>query len=626
MRNMLRYSLGLVCLLATGAVTRIEVLERADYLDGRSFGTAGAYEVLRARAYFEADPNLAANKIIVDIGLAPKNENGKVEWSADWYILKPRDSSKGNGTLLFEVSNRGGRGLLNMFQRENDHLLMERGFTLVWCGWQWDIPEANKDGLRLFAPIATDNGKKIQGLVRAEFVPNERTAKMWLGDRNHVPYPVISGAKLTMRATADGERQSIPAIAWKTVDHGQAVEMAAGFQPGRIYELIYTSEDPRIAGLGPASVRDTVSFFKNGGGGMMLTDQPRFIKRAISFGTSQSGRFLRKFLYDGFNADEKGKQVFDGVWAHVAGAGRGSFNHRFAQASRDGQPMMNLFYPSDLFPFTDDQLLKKAREANVVPKIFYTNGSYEYWGRAAALTHITPDGTADAPLAPNSREYFLTGTQHGAGQFPPPHAAGTEYPANSNDYRFAMRGLLIAMNAWLTTGKEPPKSAYPTIAAGSLIGFDKIKFPIAGVKAPANPHRAYPLNFGPEFEASGIVTKEPPELGKAFPVLVPQVDDNGNEIAGIRLPQVAAPLATYTGWNYRTKAVGASGEIYAMIGSTFPFSKEKAAQLYKDQSDYNAKTLAAARALVTQGYLLEIDVMEILDRAAMQWDKMSSVR
>lgn len=621
---MVRYSLGLVCLFASAAVTHVEMVERGDYAEGRAFGNTGAYEFIRAKAYFEADPTLPANKIIVDLGLAPKNERGLVEWSADWYVLKPRDAAKGNGTVLFEVSNRGNRGLPGMFNRE-DQLLMDRGFTLVWCGWQWDIPEANKDGLRMYPPIATDNGKTIRGVVRAEFVPSERGTKMWLGDRNHVPYPVINDPKLTVRGSADGERQNIPAAAWKVVDSGLAVEMATGFEPGRIYELVYTSENPRIAGLGPASVRDTVSFFKNGGGGMFLTDQPRYIKRAIGFGTSQSGRFLRKFLYDGFNADEKGKKVFDGVWAHVAGAGRGSFNHRFAQASRDGQPMMNLFYPSDLFPFNDEGLLKKARQANAVPKIFYTNGSYEYWGRAAGLINLSDDGSADAPLAPDSREYFLTGTQHGAGQFPPPHDPKVEFPANANDYRFAMRALLIAMNNWLTTGKEPPKSAYPTIGKGELVGFDKVKFPIASVKTPAHPHRAFVLDFGPEFDATGIVTKEPPEIGKSFPVMVPQLGADGNEISGIRLPQVAAPLATYTGWNYRTKEAGAAGEIFAMVGSTFPFSKEQVAKLYKDKEDYIGKTLAAARALIKDGYLLEDDVMEILDRASTQWEKMSSV-
>lgn len=626
MRKMFRYSLGLICLIASGAVTNVHVLERTDFAEGRSFGSAGPYEVIRAKAFFAVDPKLAANQNIIDLHLAPKNESGLVEWTADWYVLKPRDSSKGNGTVLFEVANRGKRGIENMFNREHENLLLERGYTLVWCGWQWDIPAAFKEGLRYEAPIATDNGKPIRGLVRAEYTPSQRGIRMPLGDRDHVPYPVVAGGKLTVRSTDIGQRQEIPSSQWKVIENGLAIEMSSGFQPGRIYELVYTAENPRIAGLGMASVRDTVSFFKYGGGGMMLVDQPRFIKRSIGFGMSQTGRFLRKFLYDGFNADEKDRQVFDGVWAHVAGAGRGSFNHRFAQASRDGQPFMNLFYPSDLPPFTDDGLLKKAKDANVLPKIFYTDSEYEYWGRGSALTQINENGTSDVPYSANTRKYMLAGTQHAPGQFPPVRNPAIQNLPNSNDLRFTMRALLVAMNAWITTGKEPPAAAYPTIAAGTLVSPDQVKFPIPGYHTPKNPYQVYKLNFGPEFSASGIITKEPPEIGAAFPVRVPQIGPDGNDLAGIRLPQVSVPLAAYTGWNYRTEAVGAAGEINAMHGSTIPFSKEKIAQLYQNKEDYISKTLAAARAQVKQGYLLEEDVLEIIERASEQWDKMGTLK
>ena len=620
------FLLGLMAWAATAEVLRVELVERSDYAGGQSFGPAGPYEIVKAKAFFEADPSLAANKLVVDLHLAPRNERGKVEWSTDVYVLKPRDTSKGNGTLLYEVSNRGGRGLLNQFQR-GDEFLLQQGFTLLWCGWQWDIPVSMKEGLRMYSPIATDNGKPIRGPVRAEYVPTKRTTEMWLGDRNHVPYPIVADAKLTVRSTGDGERQAIPASAFKVTQNGQAIEMAAGFEPGRIYELVYTAENPRIAGLGSAGIRDLVSFFRYPGGkGLLLNAESRFLKRAIAIGTSQSGRFLRKYLYDGFNADEKGRIVFDAIWAHVAGAGRGSFNHRFAQASRDGHPMMNFLYPSDLPPFTDEAIRAKAKAAGVEPKIFYTDGSYEYWGRGAALTHLREDGSADAPLTANSRRYYLTGTQHGAGQFPPPHNATTEYPANANDYRFAMRALLVGLNRWISTGNEPPASAYPLLSKGELVAYDKIKLPLNGVKTPARPHKVYKLDFGPEFEASGIVTKEPPAITGAFPVMVPQVDSNGNEIAGIRLPQISVPLATYTGWNYRTKQIGAAGEFFDMVGSTFPFPVAKVAQLYKDKDEYLAKTLAAGRELVRQRYLLEQDLLEILERAAKQWDGMAAIK
>ncbi len=621
MPGMLRATLScILCASLHAAVTRVELVERTDYANGREFPKVGIYEQIRAKAYFEVDPNLPQNKIIVDLGLAARNARGMVEFSADVVVLKPTDTSRGNGTILFEVSNRGGRGAFNQFHRATDQFLMEQGFTVAWCGWQWDIPSQNVEGLRLYPPVATDNGKPIRGPVRAEWVPPARATKMWLGDRNHVAYPVVEGGKLTMRLTGDGERREIPASAWKLADQGQAIEMAAGFEPGKIYEFVYTSENPRVAGLGPAAIRDFVTFLKNGGSQTdLLAEERRYLKRVIGFGTSQSGRFLRKFLYDGFNADEKGRKVFDAVWAHVAGAGRGSFNHRFAQASRDGHAMMNFFYPTDLAPFGDDAILRKSRESNVVPRVFYTDGSYEYWGRESALTTVTPDGSRDVALPAEVRRFYLTGTQHGAGQFPPRKTPGTEFPANSNDYRFAMRALLLGLNRWITIDRQPPQSAYPTLAAGDLVSFDKVQFPVAGVKAPSSPHRTHLLDFGPEFESSGIVTKEPPEVGKAFPVLVPQLGPDGNERGGIRLPQIAIPLAAYTGWNYRTADIGSAGQLFDMVGATFPFPKSRIAEIYKGKEDYLARTLAAARALVKQGYLLEEDLMEIMDRAAAQW-------
>ncbi len=620
----MRIAFALFSLPLLAAVTRIEIVERTDYAGGQSFGASGAYEQLRARAYFEADPNAPANAAIVDLKLAPRNERGHVEYAADIVVIKPIDPVRGNGTVLFEVSNRGGRGAEAMFHRADDHLLMERGFTLLWCGWQWDIPEDKPELLRLLAPVATDNGKPIRGLVRSEYTPNAASTRMWLGDRDtFTPYRYVADGKLTVRKPGSAARREIPASAWKVAEDGKAITMAAGFTPGETYEFVYTSENPRVAGLGPAAVRDIVSFFKYSGGGLLLTEQSRFVKRAIGFGTSQSGRFLRKFLYDGLNVDEKGRKVFDAVWPHVAGAGRGSFNHRFAQASRDGHPMMNFLYPTDLPPYDTESLLKKSREQNVVPKLFFTDGSYEYWGRGASLTHTTVESAADTPLPAEARRYYLTGTQHGAGNLEMRQAAGVANRSNANDYRFAMRALLVALNAWITTGKEPPKSAYPSVADRTLVAPAQLRFPAAVAQAPKRWHVPADLDFGPEFAASGVVTKEPPEVRREYAPLVPAVGPDGNELAGVRLPIVAVPLATYTGWNYRTAALGAAGEIFDMVGSTFPFAKERILALYKDKDDYLARTLAAGRALLKDGYVLEEDLLEIRSRAAQQWDMLT---
>src|SRR6185369_16207338 len=317
---------------------------------------------------------------------------------------------------------------------------------------------------------------------------------------------------------------------------------------------------------------------------MCRTSRAGDVKRAIGFGTSQSGRFLRTFLYYGFNADEKGAKVFEGLWAHVAGAGRGSFNHRFAQPSRDGHPRLNLLYPTDIFPFTDepetdlgltDAVLARAAKSNTVPKIFYTNGSYEYWGRAASLIHISPDGKRDFGPGTDTRIYYLAGTQHGANANPV--VRNTENRANPQDYRYPMRALLLAMNAWITQGTAPPESRIPRIAKDELVMSGALAFPkLPGVHVPKEPYSAYRLDFGPEFRTKGIVAFEPPKVGKPFPILVPQVDADGNEVSGIRVPELAVPLATYTGWNLRDTQIGAADVAMDMIGSFLPFARTKA--------------------------------------------------
>ena len=304
---------------------------------------------------------------------------------------------------------------------------------------------------------------------------------MPLADRNHVAYQPVDinedSAVMTVRAGPTAAPVTIPRNAWKFADNS-TITMAAGFEPVKIYEVVYTAENPPVAGLGFAGVRDFVSYLKYGGGSppSLLNDQAQYLKRAIGFGTSQSGRFLRAFLYYGFNADEKGRKAFDGVWAHVGGAGRGSFNVRFAQPSRDGHPLFNLFYPTDLFPFTDlpetdpetgerAGLLDRVSAATA-PKIFYTNGSYEYWGRAGSLIHTTADGKQDAPLPATTRIYFLAGTQHGPADRPERHK--TQQRTNPADYRWTLRALLVAMNSWLKDGVEPPPSQYPRLDKDQL--------------------------------------------------------------------------------------------------------------------------------------------------------------
>jgi hypothetical protein len=640
--------------LACAALLRIEVSERSDVLDGQPFGTAGPYERIAGKAYFAVDPNLPANKIVVDLDKAPRNDEGLVEFSSDIYVLKPRDPAHGNGAVFFEVSNRGGKGMLAGFDHADaspdprsarefgDGFLLEQGYTLVWLGWQFDVPHT--PGLmRLYAPVAAG----ITGLVRAEFVLDRKETRQSLADRNHIPYPVLNPddpkLTLTVRDHADSPRRVVPRVTWH-IENRSRVVMPAGFEPGKLYELVYTSSDPPIVGLGPAAVRDLISFFKYGSNDdTVLGDHHNFIKRAYSVGSSQSGRFLRTFLYYGFNQDEQGRPVFDGVMAHVAGAGRGSFNYRFAQPSRDGHPFMNTFYPTDIFPFTDvaqtdpetgitDGLLSHAIPPRAAPKIFYTNTSYEYYGRSASLIHTSIDGRNDAPIPPTTRIYYLTGCQHGPAAFPPVRGLAQNLP-NPNNYNWTLRALLVALDAWVKNGQEPPPSRYPKIADDNLVPLGAVQFPkIPGIAVPTHIEKAWRVDYGPDFRIAGIDTIEPPKVGSAFPMLLPQVDVDGNETSGIRMPATQVPLATYTGWNLRAPEIGAPDELYSMMGSFIPFARTRAdraksgdprlsvEERYASKQVYLEKVQAAARTLASEGYLLDRDIPKVTERASAEWD------
>ena len=648
-------------------VVRVDVERRTDVANGREFGLAGAYEKIVGRVHFAVDPRLSPNQIITDIGKAPTNERGRVEWSAEYFLIKPKDVTRGNGSVLLEVGNRGRKGLLGFFngvqwstdpvteEHFGDGFLQRHGFTLLWVGWQWDTPEV-EGRMRMYPPIATDNGNPIRGLVRADFVPRERETDHSLSDRNHIAYPVADpDAKenvLTVRDAVEAERELIPRSQWKfaRVENGQVVSDATrvylegGFQPHRIYEVVYVSENPPLVGLGPAAIRDMISHLKYESS-EALSIPKGAIDRALAFGISQSGRFLRTFLYYGFNEDESHRKVFDGVISHVAAGGRGSFNHRFAQASRDAHPFMNMFHPTDIFPFTDlEQIdVQTGRSDGILvyqkpefhPKVFYTNSSYEYWGRAASLIHTAVDGREDAPMLDTTRVYHFAGTQHGAARFPPRKTIGQQ-ASNPLAYHWSMRALLLAMDRWADEGTEPPKSQYGLIEKGTLVTPENLDFPkIPGVETSTRIHKAYRADYGPKFRSDGIVTQEPPEIGRAYPMMVPAVNEDGNEIVGIQMPEHSVPLATYTGWNLFNADAGPPHELSSMQGSYIPFPRTEAERKAKDdprpsieeryhnREHYLGLVANAAVDLVEQGYLLAEDVPAILGQARRHWDHSS---
>ncbi len=665
MRKTAVFFLLLVLLAQPGLArgVRIEVTSREDVLDGREFGLAGAYEKIAGIAYFAVDPDNAANRIIADIDNAPRNAAGEVEFSAEFFMIKPKDMGRANGAVLFEVGNRGGKGLLSFFNfargsadpTTEDHfgdgLLLREGYTLLWVGWQFDTPEV-EGRMRMYPPTATDNGAPIRGLVRSDFVTRIVETDHSLADRNHIPYlvanPDAADNVMTVRDAVESPRRAIPRADWGfgRIENGRIVEDAGrvwiegGFEPHRIYEVVYVSEGPPLVGLGPTGIRDFISDLKYGSA-PELGMPAGAIDRAIGFGISQSGRFLRTFLYYGFNEDEAGRKVFDGVISHVAGAGRGSFNHRFAQASRDAHPFLNIFYPTDIFPFTDVEQtdpetsltegLFSRQKAEHLPKVFYTNSSYEYWGRSASLVHTTVDGTADAPLMDNVRIYTFAGGQHGPGRFPPQQTSGQQL-SNPNDYSWFLRSLLLAMNTWVKDGVAPPQSQFPTIDGGDLVLAERFDFPsLPGVSQPAEPHKAYRAVYGPEFRTQGITTVEPPEVLSAFPIMVPAVDGDGNETAGLMMPEVAVPLATYTGWNNFKPESGPENVLSSMQGSYVPFPltavdrqrdddpRLSIEERYGSREAYLGLVSQAALELVDGGYLLAEDIAPILSRANEHW-------
>ena len=658
--------LTVLCLASTAdaEVVRIQVRYRVDLAGGRWFGLAGPYEKLVGTIYFAVDPDNPANGIITDIALAPRNRDGLVEFHSDFFLIKPKDVWRGNGTVLYEVSNRGGKGLLRYFNRGagsldpqteeemGDGLLLSNGFTLLWLGWQFDPPD--RDGLvRLFTPVATDGITAIEGLVRSEVIVQEREFDRSLADRNHAAYVVADPSDpanmMTVRDGVDRPRRVVPRNQWRfaRLENGQVVPdrtrvyLEGGFEPRKIYDIVYKAQDPPLVGLGPAAIRDVVSRLKYGAA-EELSIPAGAIDRALAFGSSQSGRFLRTFLYYGFNETEDHRKAFDGIMSHIAGGGRGSFNHRFAQPSRDGHPYLNKLYPTDIFPFTDvaqtdtetgmrGGLLDRLQPA-FMPKIFYTNSSYEYWGRAASLIHTSIDGTQDSPLMDNVRIYSFAGGQHGPGSFPPVQRAGQQL-SNPNDYSWFMRSLVLAMNRWATDGSPPPASNYPRISDGDLVLPEQLDFPqLPGVGQPAVPHLAYRVDYGPEFATRGIVSVEPPEVASAFPILVPQVDSDGNETGGLKMPGVAVPLATYTGWNLFRSESGPEDVLSSMQGSYIPFPlttvdrrrssdpRRAVEERYRSREQYVGLVSEAALRLIDEGYLLAQDLAPILGRASEHWD------
>ena len=643
-------------------VLRVETNTRTDVLGGKEFGNAGGYERITGRAYFSLPVANPHNRRIVDLNNAVNVKNGEVEFSADFIAVRPKDAHKGNGSLLLEVPNRGRGRILSLVDGGDwdlandagDAWLLRNGFTIVSLGWQWDA--AGADALRFFAPMARENGKTITGLLRGDLMPSAMMPEIplghfILGNIGGTEYPVFAPDDprnvLSVRDSRAGPRTVVPRSEWQfahTVDSkltssDRHIHLNGGFQPGKIYEYVYVVADPVVAGGGLAAIRDFASYAKH------AADAITPAAHVYGEGISQNGRFLREFLYQGFNADEEGRIALDGVLAHVAGAGRGSFNYRFAQPSRDAQPTSSVFFPTDIFPFTDQPekdpitgdvggLLDRAVAERVVPRIFFSNTSYEYWGRAAALIHVTADGKRDAPISDNVRIYYFTGLQHFSGPFPPEKGEGDllgQQPQSPLPVKYFWRAMIANMDAWVRSNTLPPPSSYPKIAGGTLVPLNEYAPPaIPGVNRPHEANESWHLDFGPNWR-DGILSVQPPRLGDPFPVLVPQVDADGNERDGVRLPEITVPLATYASWNVRDPSIGAPDQRVAFEVSYLPFPRtaadreksgdprESVAARYADREDYMSRYKNALDQLVRQRWILPEDAEAILHRGEQEW-------
>lgn len=588
----------------------------------------GGYQKVVGRILFQVDPRDPHNALIADISKAPVNAAGKVEFSSRFYALVPKGG--GNHVALVDIVNRGRATVPGSFNVARagvdadigDGFLATGGYTVIGIGWEFDVADA--DAYTIQVPVAQENGAAITGVVSGLLTPNGDSKVYRFTDlAGYEPAdPTGPDSRLTWRAHPWDEPQAVPRSQWQL--SGNTVTASPALVAGRIYELSYRAKAAPLSGLGFLAVRDTVAWMKH------APDAAFPVQLAYAIGNSQSGRFLRTLVYEGFNQDERNRQAFEAMMVHIAGGARLDVNRRWATPTSLGS------YTATAYPFADraerdavsgasEGLLDNPRARAAQPKIFYTNTGVEYWGggRSAALTHATPDGTRDLELPGNVRSYFLAGAQHTPGTFPP--VAGTAQQKNNPlQYRWARRALLVALDRWVREGVAPPDSLVPQVRTGTLVPAARVNFPqLAGVQSPRQ------LTAGRR-SANPLLAKD--GAGTQLPLLVPQVDADGNEVAGIRLPELAVPLATYTGWNFRKPADGGVDQLVPLTGSFLPFAATAAARArdndprrsvlerYGDRAAYLKQVRSAADQLVLRRFLLSGDVDPILERAGQMWD------
>jgi hypothetical protein len=649
-------ALGLAALgfatVADARITEIRIDALEPFIGGHSFGAVGPYERVKGIAKGELDPNAREHAGIVDLDKAPRNSRGMVEYEVDIFILRPADPAKGNGILYYEVLNRGNKqlgtrlldvssgGAVSLANALNNpttpaHVgnafVFERGYTVVWSAWDPDVSSANARMTARF-PVAMENGAPMVRRIREEFqVGKRRPADLEVVRLN---YPAASTdrakAQLFVRDRHADQRTEVPPDQWEFVsaDSVRLLPKGSKFATAAIYELYYEATQSKVVGIGFAATRDVVSFLRHEKADDKGTVNPlnaHGIRHALAFGGSQAGRFLRHYVELGMNKDLRGRKVFDGVYSHTAGAGKVFANHSFAEPDRTVTQHEDHEYPENWFPFstaiTTDPLAGKTgalfRGDGFDPLMVETNTSTEYWQKGASLLTTDPTGGGDLSLPANSRVYLIAGTQHGGRAGLGTNRGVCANPTNPHSPAPAMRALLVALEQWVTEGIAPPASRAPTVAAGTAVDDDSVKFPaVKGVTLVRAGNQFGPLGDWNEPPGTRPIVVATLAGRRSYGTRVAAVDADGNETSGIRLPPIAVPLATYTGWNLYARL---PTELCDRDGTYIPFAKTKAereaandprpsiAERYGSHADYAAKVRAAADQLVRDRLLLPAD-------------------
>jgi len=656
MRPVLLLALCLTASPVRAQVTRLEITTREPVANGQAFGVAGGYEQIRGRIHGEVDPRDPHNRIIQDIQLAPRNARGKVEYVATFSLMKPVDLSKASGVLIYSVVNRGNGAPVPSAE----------GHISLVSGWQGDvIPTANNQTIQV--PTAKNaDGSPITGPVLARFYDlptGTNTAAIRIGSLGTGFYRPATldttKASLTFHtsktvAGAVAGTAAVPATDWAFADcrttpfpgapDPTRICLKNGFDATRLYELVYTAKDPLVLGIGFAATRDIVAFFRHAAGDAAGTPNPvaNAVTHAVAFGASQSGNFLKTFVHLGFNQDLDGRLVWEGIFPYIAGR-QLAMNVRFAAPGGAA----GLYEPGSepalwWGRYTDalrgrkapTSLLDRCTATRSCPEVIEAFGATEFWGLRMSPGLVGTDATADIPLPDNVRRYYMPGTTHGGGaggfEVTQRPRGGCALPQNPNPMSDTQRALMAALIDWVTKGIAPPQSRYPTLADRTLVPPSATGFPaIPGVR-PVAINAVLDYDFGPEFDysdLSGVISREPPAIKRAIPMLVPRVNEDGNEVSGVASVLHQAPLGTYLGWNV-TASGFFKGQICGFAGGYVPFVRTRAERVasgdprasleerYGTQEGYVCVVRRAAESLAGQRFLLRTDADRLSSTAS----------